>query len=103
MALQCCVSFPLYNKMNQLYVYIYPLLLEPPTPTPGGPIFKATARCLREDVTTDFKCLESLVRSNSQLALVPRRETDGTVQIWAGTWGDGEPVLLEEGIWAGVR
>ena len=30
-ALQCC-SFPLYNSMNQLYVYVYPVLLSfPPT------------------------------------------------------------------------
>ena len=30
-ALQCC-SFLLYNSMNQLYVYVYPLLLSfPPT------------------------------------------------------------------------
>ena len=24
-ALQCCVSFLLYSKVNQLYIYIYPL------------------------------------------------------------------------------
>ena len=30
-ALQCCVSFFLYSKMNQLSIYIYPLLFLVPS------------------------------------------------------------------------
>ena len=30
-ALQCCVSFLLYSKMNQSYIYIYPLFFRFPS------------------------------------------------------------------------
>ena len=36
-ALQCCVSFLVYDKVNQLYVYIYSLPLGLPShPTPAS-------------------------------------------------------------------